>query len=559
MCVICCIYIMLESLSHIQYCYSIVMNQISIGLLLYAHLPAAILALLFGSFLLYKSPNTVGRYFFGVCVGFAVWVLLNLMSWFVFIGDSVMMFSWSLIDLFALIFFVYSYAFAYAFIVRADVPMWQKLVAVGLVLPTAIWTLLGQNLVLFDANGCQAVEDRMVTLYPYFIQGIVLIGVFVQALLSYRSASDRNRKNEILFFGVGMLIFLGFFFASTLGTKILVDETALSYAYNFEIYGLFGMPILLALLGYLIVRYKSFNIKVFGAQALVFALIATIASELAFVQSTTNQILVSVTLLLSCWFGLQLIRSVKREIQHREEIERLAVELDKTNGRQETLIHFIGHEVKGFLTKDAGAFAALSEGDFGALSADAKRFVDEALEQTRRGVESVSYILKASDLKKGTVHYMHQPFDFKALVEESVAAAKSSAERRGLALTLTVDDGEYTMVGDQPQIKDHVLRNVIENSIYYTQSGSITVHLSRNNNKLVCTVTDTGVGISADDMKVLFTEGGHGKDSIKVNAHSTGYGLYITQQVAQAMGGTVRAASAGEGKGSTFTLEFPAA
>jgi signal transduction histidine kinase len=115
------------------------------------------------------------------------------------------------------------------------------------------------------------------------------------------------------------------------------------------------------------------------------------------------------------------------------------------------------------------------------------------------------------------------------------------------------------MVGDAPQIKDHVLRNLIENAIYYTTTGSVTVHLSRKDKKLVCTVTDTGVGITPEDMKVLFTEGGHGKDSVRTNVHSTGYGLFIAKEVAEAMNGTIKVESAGEGKGSTFTLEFPAA
>ena len=114
------------------------------------------------------------------------------------------------------------------------------------------------------------------------------------------------------------------------------------------------------------------------------------------------------------------------------------------------------------------------------------------------------------------------------------------------------------MEGD-PQLLQEVITNLIENAIYYTPKGSVKVHLARNGKKLLVAITDTGVGITAEDMKVLFTEGGHGKDSIRVNTHSTGYGLYIAQQVAQAMGGTIRAESAGTDKGSTFTLEFPAA
>jgi signal transduction histidine kinase len=70
-------------------------------------------------------------------------------------------------------------------------------------------------------------------------------------------------------------------------------------------------------------------------------------------------------------------------------------------------------------------------------------------------------------------------------------------------------------------------------------------------------VKDTGVGITKEDMKNLFTEGGHGKESTKVNADSTGYGLFIAKQVTEAHNGKIWAVSKGKGQGSEFIVEFP--
>jgi signal transduction histidine kinase len=211
------------------------------------------------------------------------------------------------------------------------------------------------------------------------------------------------------------------------------------------------------------------------------------------------------------------------------------------------------------LTKDAGTFASLSEGDFGALTDAAKEFVRNALLEARRGADSVESILKASNLKKGTVTYQKAPFNMKLLVATVVEKARFAAEKKGLALSLTAGEGEYEMVGDKAQIADHVLRNLIENAINYTPAGSITVSLLRADAKIVFSVKDTGIGITEEDKEHLFTEGGHGKDSQKVNAHSTGYGLYIAKQITEAHGGTIRAESEGAGKGSTFIVEIPVA
>ena len=71
-------------------------------------------------------------------------------------------------------------------------------------------------------------------------------------------------------------------------------------------------------------------------------------------------------------------------------------------------------------------------------------------------------------------------------------------------------------------------------------------------------IKDSGVGITPDDMNKLFTEGGHGRDSLKVNVHSTGYGLYIAKKIVEAHGGKIWAESEGQDRGSSFIIEFPA-
>ena len=70
-------------------------------------------------------------------------------------------------------------------------------------------------------------------------------------------------------------------------------------------------------------------------------------------------------------------------------------------------------------------------------------------------------------------------------------------------------------------------------------------------------VEDSGVGISPEDMQKLFTEGGHGAESRKVNVDSTGYGLYIAKSVVEAHRGRIWAESEGVGKGSRFVVELP--
>ncbi|MDB5244500.1 MAG: Two-component system, NarL family, sensor histidine kinase BarA [Parcubacteria group bacterium] len=549
---------MLSSFIHLQYCYDYLVNQISIGLLLYSHIPAAIAALMFGIFLIFQSRKRANVTFFMVCLCFATWCFLDLGSWFAFLGSDSMMFTWSLADLFAPLFYFFSYYFLYTFLTEQDLPTWQKSVGMGLIIPIAVWILMGQKLMLYDANTCEALENTGFNYYQFCIEGVFLISCLVLAMVLYRRAKDAVQKRKVIFATIGVFAFLGFFLSGTLGVNFLVSDSAVAFAYNFEIYGLFGMPILLVYLGYLIVKYHAFDLKIFSAQALSFALVALIGAEFVFVSSVPSIVLVAVTLVLTGAIGILLSRSVKREIEQRERIEKLADELEATNDRQEGLIHFIGHEVKGFLTKDAGAFASLADGDYASLPQSLKPFVEQALIESRAGADSVASILKASNLKKGTVAYTKELFDLKELVRATLEKEKVSADHKGLTLLFNAEDSSYQMNGDKGQIADHVLRNLIDNSINYTTSGSVTVSLRREGAKILFSVKDTGVGITSEDKVRLFTEGGHGKDSQVVNAHSTGYGLYIAKQITEAHGGTIRAESEGAGKGSEFIVEFPA-
>jgi len=243
--------------------------------------------------------------------------------------------------------------------------------------------------------------------------------------------------------------------------------------------------------------------------------------------------------------------------RHSLELARLTKELEAANAAQENLLHFISHEVKGYLTKSEAGFAAIAEGDFDPVTSDLKTMANMALTEVRKGVNTVMDILDAANMKKGTVSYKKETFDFGEAVETVVNELHAAAMERSLTLELKPTSETLKVNGDQDKIVRHVIRNVIDNSIKYTEKGSITVSLTKVGKVAQMIVQDTGIGITSEDMSHLFTEGGHGKDSIKVNVHSTGYGLYIAKQIVNAHGGKIWAESGGAGKGSRFIVLFP--
>ena len=371
----------------------------------------------------------------------------------------------------------------------------------------------------------------------------------------FHSRASEPKHFQLLFVAAGGTVsgVIGMYYNLFLPSPFLED---FRYIWTGPVFTFFYAVIII----YSIFRYRLFNVKAILAELLVFSLWLFILMRTLLASDTSSQFLDVGLLGITVVIGTLLIRSVDREVAQRELIEEQEHELEDVNHRQENLIHFISHEVKGYLAKSEAAFAAIDEGDYGPVSPELKKMDETALSETRKGVDTVMDILSAGDLKKGTLAFTLKPFDMNAAVARAVQAARTAALAKGLELSYESGPSAACMVsGDEDKIEKHVIMNLLNNALIYTQSGSVRVSLSCANGAVRLSVADTGIGIEDEDKARLFTEGGRGKDSMKINAHSTGYGLFIAKEIVDAHHGTISAESEGKGKGSTFTVELPTA
>ena len=234
-------------------------------------------------------------------------------------------------------------------------------------------------------------------------------------------------------------------------------------------------------------------------------------------------------------------------------------ELEKANQGQEELLHTISHEVKGYLTKDVAALATIAEGDAGDVSPSVRSIAERALGETRKGVSAVMDLLQDTDTARGTMRLSETTFDMRPVLQSLLSEYEAAVQKKGLALDAHLTTDACMVRGDQIKLRDLVFRNILENAMHYTPSGSIRVELAKMNGIIICTVTDTGVGITPEDMPRLFSPGGHGKESKRVNPDSTGFGLFSAKQMIEAQGGKIMVRSDGKGKGSSFIIGLPEA
>jgi two-component system, OmpR family, sensor histidine kinase BaeS len=142
------------------------------------------------------------------------------------------------------------------------------------------------------------------------------------------------------------------------------------------------------------------------------------------------------------------------------------------------------------------------------------------------------------------------------LLDQVVTAHEGSAQAAGVILrTRTIGDPELT--ADPVRLRQAV-GNLVSNAIRYTPSGgSVAVQAKASNGHVVVKVTDSGVGIAAEDLTHVFNRFWRADKSRTRQTGGSGLGLAIVQQIAQAHGGAVDVSST-IGRGSTFTLRIPA-
>ena len=164
-------------------------------------------------------------------------------------------------------------------------------------------------------------------------------------------------------------------------------------------------------------------------------------------------------------------------------------------------------------------------------------------------------VLNQASLQAGTVKYDMKPIDFKKVVEEIIEEKTGPAEKKGLKMETDIKDGDYNITGDRRWLKEAIL-NLVDNAVKCTVTGKIIVGLELKEKQVFFYVKDTGRGITDEDRKNLYTEGGRGKDSFKYNVDSTGYGLSTVKIVVEAHKGKVWEDTE-VGKGSTFYVKLP--
>jgi len=200
-----------------------------------------------------------------------------------------------------------------------------------------------------------------------------------------------------------------------------------------------------------------------------------------------------------------------------------------------------------------GQLLALEE-----LSESQRHSVEQILAGGRHLLALVEDLLDLSRAAGGNLELCSRPVEARHEVAQAAMLCGPLAAEKSLRLSVETGDEPVWALADQRRLKQ-VLLNLISNAINYNRAGgSITLRVSRDGDERVrIDVTDTGVGMTADQLKRLFTPFERLGAALR-GVEGNGLGLVVCKALVEAMGGSIEVVSS-PGTGSVFSVRLPVA
>ena len=527
--------------------------------LYYSHLFPSIAGLIIAIFVLKSNVhNKAAQALLFTTVMFTIWVILDLVSWAASDTD-ILMFAWSALIYPELLMNVGAFYFIYAFF-RNSFPKFQTELLIFLsFVPLILFGHTKLSLLGFDFTNCDryATEGPLWQYYVYGFDAFYILLILGFAIREIRTTERNVREATIV--SLGILSFLLLFLGQNIVGSFFDD-------WKLGQIGLFGMPIFVALLGYILVRYQTFRIKLLATEALMAGQLLLLLSLLLVRTIESAQVIAIITIVFFSVLGVLLIKSVRKEVEQRQQIQLLATNLKNTNeqlkivDRQKSeFVSIASHQLRSPLTAIRGYTSMMLDGNFGQAPDAMREPISRIHESAKLMALSIEDFLNVSRIESGNIKYDCVDFNIREQAEHIVDDLRPEAIHNGILMMFRSNLTSNGVVNADIGKTQQMLHNLINNALKYTQKGSITVfvHEDLNLKKLYVEIIDTGIGMSAETISGLFQKFARAKNANSVNITGTGLGLFVAKEMATAMGGDIGAYSEGEGYGSHFVLTLP--
>ncbi len=235
------------------------------------------------------------------------------------------------------------------------------------------------------------------------------------------------------------------------------------------------------------------------------------------------------------------------------ELEQQYVALLEARRVKDEFLANISHELRTPLTAVMGYLSLMEEGLAGPVTQEQLRTLAQVKTSSHHLLDLIGDLLELTTLKRGGIEAITSIFDIRDPLHDAITATRGRAD--GVALRVTEPDAAVMMISDRRKIAK-LLIALLSNAYKFTTAGEVRVAVSTRNDRVIYTVTDTGIGIARDLQQVVFEEFRQVDGSSTRKYGGSGLGLSLAQRLAGLLGGEIHVESS-LGEGSTFRVELP--
>jgi signal transduction histidine kinase/ActR/RegA family two-component response regulator len=217
----------------------------------------------------------------------------------------------------------------------------------------------------------------------------------------------------------------------------------------------------------------------------------------------------------------------------------------------------MSHEIRTPMTAVLGYADLLAEREF---DQEKLAFLQVIKRNGSFLLEIINDILDLSKIESGKLEIRWERFSPQSVVQDVLSLMNVRAEEKGIELILEFDGAIPEIIQSDPGRLKQILINLVGNAIKFSEEGEVRLKVSYRNGsapRLGFHVTDTGIGMTEDQVRRLFRPFSQGDASVTRSFGGTGLGLAISQRLAQMLGGEIVVASR-PGRGSEFSFDVPA-
>ncbi|MDY6797451.1 MAG: ATP-binding protein [Pseudomonadota bacterium] len=255
-----------------------------------------------------------------------------------------------------------------------------------------------------------------------------------------------------------------------------------------------------------------------------------------------------------------LVSSAIRDITERKRFERTLQEkneeLAMANQAKDQFLASMSHELRTPLNAIIGFTGTLLMELPGPLNSDQKKQLGTVKSSAGHLLSLINDLLDVARIDAGKLELNPEQINLNQLLEEIHGTFTLQAREKQLELRLRLPDQAINIDADRRALSQ-ILMNLTSNALKFTRKGRVTLALFRSSdNTLQISVSDTGPGIEPGVQASLFQPFSRGELSARRTEEGTGLGLYLSQKLANQLGGVIRLSST-PGNGSEFTLQLP--